>query len=76
MKLDSFLCVLCNNSEEDACHHLFIDCPFAKECWNLLGISFQNNSDINECIIQIKSQTHPVFFMMVAILMCWGQSGQ
>jgi len=23
---------------EKTCEHLFIECPFAKDCWNLLGI--------------------------------------
>ena len=71
MQLDSFLCVLCNTSEEETCQHLFIDCPFAKQSWDLLNISFQNGTNINDCITQIRNQSHPVFFMMVAILMCW-----
>jgi len=56
---------------EKTCEHLFIECPFAKDCWNLLGISFQMRLNISDCVTQLKTQTHPVFYTMVAILMCW-----
>jgi len=29
------------------------------------------SSFCKDCILQIKNQSHPVFFMMVAILMTW-----
>lgn len=41
MHLDSFNYILCSLSVEETCQHLFIDCPFAKDYWSLLGISFQ-----------------------------------
>ena len=71
MQLDSYHCDLCQLSMEETCEHLFIECSFAKVCWNLLGISFQMGLNISDCVTQLKTQTHPVFYMMVTILMCW-----
>jgi len=71
MHLESYNCVLCQLSVKETCEHLFIECPFAKDCWNLLGVTLQNGININDCILQLKEQSHPKFFMMVAILMCW-----
>jgi hypothetical protein len=52
--------------------HLFLNCQFAKNCWSLLGITIQSGSDILEAVMQIKDQTHPNFFLLASILMCWG----
>jgi hypothetical protein len=38
MHLDSYNCVLCNLSEEETVDHLFMYCPFARDCWDLLNI--------------------------------------
>jgi hypothetical protein len=32
----------------------------------------QSGSDILEAVMQIRDQTHPNFFLMAAILLCWG----
>ena len=44
---------------------------FAKECWSLVGITIQADQNIIAAVDQIKDQSHPNFFMMVTILMCW-----
>lgn len=70
MYLDSYHCVLCQSSVEETSEHLFFKCPFAKDCWiELTGVTLLNGSSITECILQIRDLTHPVFCMMVAILM-------
>jgi hypothetical protein len=71
IQLDSYNSVLCQLSFEETTQHLFIDCQFSKDCWNLIGISFQTNSDIMDAINHIRDQSHPSFFMAIAILMCW-----
>lgn len=71
MNLESYNCVLCNSGIEETMDHLFLDFQFALNCWGLIGINLQNNIDIFEAINQIKLQSHPVFYLLVAILMCW-----
>jgi hypothetical protein len=60
-----------SSSVEETVHHLFLDCQFAKDCWNMLGITIQDGTDIFQAVNQIRDQSHPVFFLVVVILMCW-----
>ena len=72
MHLESYSCVLCQESVEETTQHLFLDCQFSNDyCWNSIGVTFQANTEIMEAINQIRDQTHPSFFMAIAILMCW-----
>jgi hypothetical protein len=71
MHLDSYDCVLCQNGIEETMHHLFLNCQFDKDYWNLIGITTQADIDIFQAINQIRDQSHPVFFLLVIILMCW-----
>jgi pectin methylesterase-like acyl-CoA thioesterase len=71
MQLDSYNCVLCNLSIEETSTHLFLNCPFAKECWSSIGITFQDNISAAEAVMQIRSQSSNRFFMSSAILMSW-----
>jgi hypothetical protein len=71
MHLDSFDCALCQDATEETMEHLFLGCTFATECWNQISITIQSQDNIFTTIQQIKSQAHPHFFMLVAILMCW-----
>lgn len=71
MQLDSYKCVLCNDSIVETSTHLFLDCPFAKDCRNSIGIAFQGNISAADAMMQIRSQSSNWFFMMFAILMSW-----
>lgn len=71
MFLDSYDCVMCPDATEETLEHLFLECPFANDCWNLIGINIQAHGSVFAAIQQIKNQAHPQFFMIVAILMCW-----
>jgi hypothetical protein len=71
MALESYNCVLCQQSIEETNTHLFLNCQFAKICWSLIGITIQSGSDILEAVMQIRDQTHPNFFLMAAVMMCW-----
>ena len=44
MNLESYNCVLCNNSVEETLEHLFLHCNFARQCWNILGIVVPQNA--------------------------------
>ena len=71
MQLESFECVLCQNSEEETVHRLFLNCQFSRDCWNSIGITIQNEAFVPQAIQQIKDQAHPSFFMQTIILLCW-----
>lgn len=71
MQLESYDCVLCSQNLVESSVHLFLTCPFAKDCWNSIGITFQGNISIAEAVLQIKSQSDNRFFMISAILMSW-----
>lgn len=71
MHLESYNCVLCHLAKEETVEHLFLGCQFAKECWGQIGITIQEDQDIIIAIEQIRAQSHPNFFLMVAILMSW-----
>ena len=71
MHLDSYDCVLCQTASKETVDHLFLGCQFAKDCWNLIGITIQADHDIYAAIDQIRDQSHPAFFLMMAVLMCW-----
>ena len=48
MHLDSYQCVLWQDQIEETVQHFFIGCRFAKNCWNMLNITFTPNSAFPE----------------------------
>jgi hypothetical protein len=38
MELESYYCALCNELTEETSHHLFVDCAFARMCWDIIAI--------------------------------------
>jgi hypothetical protein len=50
---------------------MFLFCLFTKDCWNILEIEIQDGSTLPQILLKIKTQPHPMFFMMMAILLCW-----
>lgn len=38
MVLDSYECELCNSRQEETLEHLFLRCPYAIACWNLINL--------------------------------------
>ena len=71
IQLESYNCVLCQSQSEDTVQHLFLSCPFAKECWSLLNIDFQVDSAFPKALLQTRVQSHSYFSILVAILMSW-----
>jgi hypothetical protein len=69
MQLESYNCVRCSLNTEETSNHLFLSCPFAKECWNSISISFQSNITSTETVLEIRAQSNNRFFMISAILM-------
>jgi hypothetical protein len=50
MHLESYICVLCQLNVEEMVSHLFSECPFAKECWNLFNITIGRDSSFPEVL--------------------------
>jgi len=71
MHLDSYNCVLCNHLVEESVEHLFVECPFAKMCWDIISIDIPLGSSFPEHTAQLKIQLNSQFFMEAIILMCW-----
>jgi hypothetical protein len=60
MHLDSYNCVSCQLNLEETVTLLFLECTFAKNCWNLFNIVFSATSTFPEALPQIRSQTKSV----------------
>jgi len=69
MELQNYYCVLCNSNSDESLEHLFISCPFASACWNLLNLHSFAQADPFANLINFKLQLKE-FFMEVVILMC------
>ena len=71
MELQSYNCVLCHLNIEESLHHLFLDCPFAMCCWNLLGLAHLIQGDIFDTINLFKAQIQKPFFMKIIVALFW-----
>lgn len=70
MHLESYSCVLCLQNTEETCQHLFLHCPFAIQCWQLIHVDIPLSIDFPEIADTFKNQLHSQFFMAAVILMC------
>ncbi|KAJ1273467.1 hypothetical protein BS78_06G283100, partial [Paspalum vaginatum] len=71
MNLPSFECVMCDQGEIESLVHLFLLCPFARECWVLLVLSIPLNCSLREALESFEASPHVPFFMELIILMAW-----
>jgi hypothetical protein len=70
MILDTYSCELCLRPWRESVTHLFFRCPFAKGCWNAIGVTFISTRPLFQILKQIKSKLGVTFFMEVIILLC------
>jgi hypothetical protein len=71
MELESYYCALCNELIEETSHHLFVDCAFARMCWDIIGIQITADSHFPELTAMMRTQLNSCFFMESIILLCW-----
>ena len=71
MFLSSYSCVLCGLDAEETLQHLFLQCQFAKQCWQIIGIDIPSDADFPEVMFFLWDTLHSQFFMAVIILVCW-----
>lgn len=70
MHLPSYSCILCNLDVEEISQHLFLQCQFAKQCWQFLQIHIPSNADFSEVMLYLKDSLHSRFFMAAVVLLC------
>lgn len=68
----AIICPLCLNDIEHLLH-IFLDCSFAKRCWNLLGLEFDTSSaeSCSEWLLQRLAEEDGEKMVQVAIVL-WG----
>ena len=72
MTLQSYDCVLCNDASEECLDHLFLNCSFAKQCWEvILQVDIQQNSTFPSILPFIRDALQSEFHMVATILLCW-----
>lgn len=71
MYLEDYNCAICSLSTEETLLHLFLDCPFAMQCWNTLGLSVQIFADPLDTITSFRMQLGVPFSMEIIISMSW-----
>lgn len=71
MHLESYNRVLCLQNTEETIQHLFLQCPFAVQCWHILNVDPLPDEGFPEIIEHMKDRIHSQFFMSAIILLCW-----
>ena len=63
---------VCTTGEEEDIEHLFFKCPFAQACWQIIGYTWDNNTQgMFAIIIYARSQQNQAFFMDVTLIAAW-----
>lgn len=71
MALQDYNCVLCNVVVEESLAHLFLECPFAIQCWGMINIQIDQQADPFQNLQNFKDQLRVPFFMEIIVLMAW-----
>jgi len=64
-------CVFCPCQEDETIEHLFLNCPFAQQCWSCIGLQIQSHLDPMAILVDLGRQIAESFFMEVIMLMSW-----
>jgi len=71
MHLQSANCVLCNSAVQETLVHLFLECPFAIQCWGSVQVQIDLTLDHYQNLQSFRDQLRVPFFMEIIILMAW-----
>jgi hypothetical protein len=71
MVLDSYTCDLCILQLPETNAHLFLQCNFAKACWNSIGVNYSSSETVLQIFEKIKKDLALPFFMEIIILLAW-----
>ena len=68
MTLQSYSCVLCAQNIEESVHRLFLQCEFAKQCWEFIEVSIPPDSEFPDCMYFLRDTVLSQFYMEAAIV--------
>jgi hypothetical protein len=71
MYLESYSCELCLLQKEEKLIHMFLRCPFAKNCWLMIGVHVPSWLRPHRAVKHIKRQLKVPFVMELIIIMSW-----
>lgn len=71
MDLNSYHCALCSFLAEENTQHLFLNCDFARMCWDVIGVDIPLMGSFPHVIPTLKYQINSQFFMETIIMTCW-----
>jgi hypothetical protein len=71
MILDSYTCELCLHQRVESLRHLFLRCPFAKNCWATIGVLVRSWLRAERAIAYMRRAINKPFAMEVIITMSW-----
>jgi hypothetical protein len=71
MILDSYTCELCLLRRVETLRHLFLSCPFAKNCWASIGVPIPSWLGATRATTYMKRHIGLSFAMEIIITMCW-----
>lgn len=69
--LEDYSFAICRDDIEEACMHLFFECPFSRACWNCIGISWNLDLPPLDMIIEARSIFGSTYFREITITACW-----
>jgi len=64
-------CLFCTNPPEETIEHLFFTCPFSRQCWDLLGVSWPLLGSRIEIIHEGQRLWDKPMFMEVFVVGAW-----
>jgi len=70
MILDDYNCVLCNLDCEESSFHLFFECPFCRDCWATIPITWNLNISALDMILQARQDFDNSIFREIVITAC------
>lgn len=71
MNLENYNCQVCALQIEETAEHLFLQCPFAQDCWGSFNLETVENGDLFGNFEAFRIQLDSRFFMETIILICW-----
>jgi hypothetical protein len=64
-------CVLCDMGSLETLEHLFFDCPFAKECWQKIGVNWDTTLSLPDRFHHGQSTHNIPCFTEVTLIAAW-----
>ena len=64
-------CIMCNSSELETIDHLFFSCPFAKECWQKIGVIWNDSTELLDRIALAQNHNGMPWFMEIILIAAW-----